>query len=222
MGGALAGALQGKLGARLDRVAVALLTFATAEAGREAARMIRVPWLGGIVVGGNGGLPAAVLPLDEAVAARLTLAVLAVGLAGLLWVSRSRLGFALRLIAADARLAAASGIDVGRLRFTAFVIAGGIAGLAGGFVASLTGRAALTLLSLEWSFFALAAGCVGGPGTIVGPALLAYGLATVLQWLDAPGPLRLSLFAILVIIAMVVPASVPGRHSLRRRRVPGV
>src|SRR6516225_3954590 len=44
VGGALAGALQGKLGARLDRVALALLTLATAEAGREAARMLRVPW----------------------------------------------------------------------------------------------------------------------------------------------------------------------------------
>ena len=106
----------------------------------------------------------------------------------------------IRLIA---RLAAASGIDVASVRIAAFAIGGGIAGLAGGLVASLTGRAALALLSLEWSLFALAVGSAGGPGTIVGPALLAYGFAVALQWLDVPGTVRLSLFAILAIIVVV-------------------
>lgn len=203
LAGVLAGAVQGTLGARLHRVALALLTLATAEAGREVARMLRVAWPGGIVVGGNGGLPAAVLPLDEVAAARLTAALVAAALTGLLWVSRSRLGLALRLAGTDARLAAASGIDVASVRIAAFAIGGGIAGLAGGLVASLTGRAALTLLSLEWSIFALAVGSAGGPGTIVGPALLAYGFAVALQWLDVPGTVRLSLFAILAIIVVV-------------------
>jgi len=218
LAGVLAGALQGMLGARLHRVALALLTLATAEAGREAARMLRVPWPGGIIVGGNGGLPAAVLPLDEATAARLTAAVLAAALTSLLWVSRSRLGLAMRLAGADARLAGASGIDVAGLRTAAFAIGGGLAGLAGCLVASLTGRAALTLFSLEWSLFALAVGGAGGLGTIVGPALLGYAFAVVLQWLDVPGTVRLSLFAILAIIVTVGAAAGVRTQPSRPRR----
>ena len=155
------------------------------------------------LAGGNGGLPAAALPLDEAAAARLTAVMLAAALTSLLWVSRSRLGLALRLAGADARLAGASGIDAAWVRTAAFVIGGGLAGLAGCLVASLTGRAALTLFSLEWSLFALAVGGAGGLGTIVGPALLGYAFAVVLQWLDVPGTVRLSLFAILAIIGAV-------------------
>ncbi len=218
LAGVLAGALQGRLGARLHRVALALLTLATAEAGREAARMLRVPWPGGIIVGGNGGLPAAVLPLDEMAAARLTAAVLAATIAGLLWVSRSRLGLAFRLAGTDARLAGASGIDVAGLRIAAFAIGGGIAGLGGALMASLTGRATLTLLSLEWSLFPLAVGGVGGSGTIVAPALSAYALAAALQWLDVPATVRLSLFAILAIIVAVAAAAGNRTQPARPRR----
>ena len=215
--GALTGMLQGRLGAHLHRVALALLTFATAEAGREAARMLRVPWPGGIIVGGSGGLPAAVLPFDEAGAARLTAAVVAAALACLLWITHSGLGLAMRLVRADDRLAGASGIDVARLRIAAFGLGGGIAGLAGGLAASLTGRAPLTLFSLEWSLFALAVGAVAGPGTIVGPALLAYALAAALQLLEVPEALRLTFFAILVIVSMAGASSGVRGQSSRPR-----
>ena len=124
----------------------------------------------------------------------------------------------MRLAGADARLAGASGIDVAGLRTAAFAIGGGLAGLAGGLVASLTGRAALTLLSLEWSLFALAVGSAGGLGTIVGPALLGYAFAVVLQWLDVPGTVRLSLFAILAIIVTVGAAAGVRTQPSRPRR----
>jgi ABC-type branched-subunit amino acid transport system permease subunit len=123
----------------------------------------------------------------------------------------------MRLVRADERLAGASGVDVARLRIAAFGLGGGIAGLAGGLAASLTGRAPLTLFSLEWSLFALAVGGVAGPGTIVGPALLAYALAAALQLLEVPETLRLSFFAILVIISMAGPSSGVRAQSSRPR-----
>jgi branched-chain amino acid transport system permease protein len=202
LAGAMAGALQGRLGAHLNRVALALLTLATAEAARQAAGMLRVPWPGGIIVGGEAGVPGAVWPLDEAGAARLTAAVLAAALGGLLWITRSKLGLIIRLVRADERTAGASGIDVAHVRIASFAFGGGIAGLAGGLVASLTGRAPLNLLSLEWSLFALAAAGAGGLGTIVGPAFMGYALAVALQWLDLPATLRLTVIALLVILPL--------------------
>jgi len=140
LAGGLAGVLQGTLGARLSRLSLALVTLATAESAREILGMLIFMWPGGLVVGGNSGIPMRVYPADESSAARLAAAVLAVGVTGLLWVSRSSLGLAMRTARADDRLASASGIDVVRVRVLAFVIAGGVAGLAGGLAAGMVGR----------------------------------------------------------------------------------
>ncbi len=220
LGGGLIGALQGGFSARLHRVSVALVTLAMAECAREISGMLRFLWPGGIIVGGDSGIPMLLYPADEGNAARLAGALLTAGLIGLLWVRHSRLGLAMQTVRADARLAAANGIDVPRVRVIAFVLAGIVAGLAGGLVAATVGRASPSMLSLEPSLFAVATAGVAGPGTILGPASFAYGITAALQWLDVPGTLRLTLYALLLIGAGLGPAVMTRLSTARRPRAP--
>jgi branched-chain amino acid transport system permease protein len=220
LAGGLAGGLQGTVGARLSRLSLALVTLATAESAREISGMFRFLWPGGLVVGGDGGIPMAVYPADEASAARLAAVVLAVGIAGLLCVERSNLGLAMRIVRADDRLAAASGIDAARVRVLAFVIAGATAGIAGGLAAGIAGGASPVMLSLEPSLFSFAVASIAGPGTIVGPAAAAYAMAAGLQALGVPGTIRLALSALLLIGGGLGPKATASLRALRRPRTP--
>lgn len=220
LGGGLGGVLQGGFSARLHRVSVALVTLALAECAREITAMFRFPWSGGLIVGGNSGIPMLVYPPDEGSAARLAGAALAAGLLGLLWIKHSRLGLAIRTVRADDRLAAANGINVPRVRVIAFVLAGCVAGLAGGLVAAAAGRASPSMLSFEPSLFAVAAAAVAGSGTILGPASFAYAITAALQWLDVPGTMRLTLYALLLIGAGLGPAVMTRLSTAGRTRPP--
>ena len=223
-GGALLGALQGILARHLRRAFLALVTLALAECAHELSGMLQMPGREGTVFGGEGGIPSLLFPSDERAAARLAAVVFAVGVIGLVWVARSNLGLAMRTARADPRAAAASGIDVGRVRLIAFVLSGGVAGVSGALIAGLVGRASPSMLSLETSFFAVAAAVLGGVGTILGPAASAYLLTAALQWLDLPGPVRLTLYgAVLIAAGLAAPESAfqPGARlwrALRRAR----
>ena len=218
LAGGLIGALQGSLVARLRPVSVALVTLATAECGHEISRMVRFLWPGGITVGGDSGVPAFVYPPGEAAAARLAATALAAGLIGLLWIAHSGPGLAMRLVRADERLAAASGIDVARVRTLAFTIAGTTAGLAGGLLAFLIGRASPMMLALGSSLFAMAIAGVGGLGSIIGPAAVAYAAAAVFQMLDIPGTVRLPVYAVMLIAAGLAPSVAAALGVARRGR----
>ena len=218
LAGGLIATLQGTLVARLQRVSVALVTLATAECAHEISRMVRFLWRGGITVGGDSGVPAFVYPPGEAAAARLAAAALAAGLIGLLWIAHSGPGLAMRLVRADERLAAASGIDVARVRTLAFTIAGTTAGLAGGLLAFLIGRASPMMLALGSSLFAMAIAGVGGLGSIIGPAAVAYAAAAVFQMLDIPGTVRLPVYAVMLIGAGLAPSAAAALGSARRGR----
>jgi len=197
---------------------VALVTLATAECAHEISRMVRFLWRGGITVGGDSGVPAFVYPPGEAAAARLAAAALAAGLIGLLWIAHSGPGLAMRLVRADERLAAASGIDVARVRTLAFTIAGTTAGLAGGLLAFLIGRASPMMLALGSSLFAMAIAGVGGLGSIIGPAAVAYAAAAVFQMLDIPGTVRLPVYAVMLIAAGLAPSVAAALGVARRGR----
>ena len=218
LAGSLAGALQGRLSAKLNRLSVALVTLVTAECAHELSTMLRLSWPGGLIVGGDGGIPATVFPPNETTAARLAAALLAAGMVGLLWIKGSGLGLAMRTVCAEARLAAASGIDAVRVRVLAFAIAGGAAGLCGGLVASFIGRASPEMLSLEPSLLAASVAGSAGPGTLVGPALTAYAVTALLQWLDAPGHIRLTLYALILIAAVLWPRAAASLKLRRRGR----
>lgn len=204
--GAVAGTLQGIAGARLPRALLAVVTLATAECAHEVSGMLVIRAPSGVVFGGTAGVPMPLFPGDEAGAARLAAVALAGGLIGLVWLARSRLGLAMRTVHAGHQVARASGIDPTRVRLAAFVLAGAIAGLAGGLMAGQVGRASPSMLSLDSSLFAVAAATVGGVGTGLGPAAAAYVLTIGLQWADLPDPLRLALYSLLLLgVGMAAP-----------------
>ncbi len=196
--GALMGALQGSVGARLNQTFLAVVTLATAECAHELSEMLQVSGPGRVVFGGDAGVPAPGFPFDETGTARLAAVMLALGLAGLWGLARSNFGVAVRTVHAGEQAAAASGIDVVRVRVAAFVISGALAGLGGGFAAGLAGRASPSMLSLSMTLFPVAAAAIGGVGTLFGPASSAYALAVGLHWADISGPARLAFFALVI------------------------
>ena len=196
--GALMGALQGSVGARLNQPFLAVVTLATAECAHELSEMLQLSGPGRVVFGGDAGVPAPGFPFDETGTARLAAVLLALGLAGLWGLARSNFGVAVRTVHAGEHSAAASGIDVVRVRVAAFVISGALAGLGGGFAAGLAGRASPSMLSLSMTLFPVAAAAIGGVGTLFGPAGSAYALAVGLHWADLSGPARLAFFALLI------------------------
>lgn len=217
LAGSLAGAIQGRLSATLNRLSVALVTLVTAECARELSAMLRLSWPGGLTVGGDSGVPATIFPPNEAAAARLAAVILASGLIALLWIRGSGFGLAMRTACAGPTLAAASGIDITRVRVLAFVVAGGVAGLCGGLTASLIGRASPEMLSLESSLLAPSIAGIAGPGTLVGPALTAYAVTALLQWLDVAGHVRLTFYGLLLIAAALWPRAVSSLKPRPRR-----
>jgi ABC-type branched-subunit amino acid transport system permease subunit len=161
------------------------------------SEMLELSGPGRVVFGGEAGVPAPGFPFDETGTARFAGVLLAIVLTGLWGLARSNFGVAVRTVRADERTAAASGINVVRVRVAAFVISGALAGLSGGCAAGLAGRASPSMLSLSMTLFPVAAASLGGVGTLFGP-VAAYVLAVGLHWADVSGPARLAFFALLI------------------------
>jgi ABC-type branched-subunit amino acid transport system permease subunit len=221
--GAISGGLQAATGRHLRPVLLAIVTLAAAEVLYQYALMLQVPTPDGFLTGGEAGIPSATFSPDEIGAARFAAVVLAAGVLGLFWLTRSRLGLAMRVVRADPRGAEASGIDCARVRMLAFLISGAIAGLAGGMTAGLAGRATPPLLSLETGLFAPALAVAGGLGTIIGPATAAYLFTAAAHFADLSDSPRLALYGLILITAGLLSpagafcADARFRDGLRRR-----
>jgi ribose transport system permease protein len=112
-------------------------------------------------------------------------------LAGVLlvvWVpfKRSRLGIATYAVGSDRAAAFLSGLNVGRTRVVAYVMAGFFSGLAGVVTTAFTGsgepRASIGATATLTSVAAVVLGGValmGGSGTLLGPVLAAFSLALI-------------------------------------------
>lgn len=87
----------------------------------------------------------------------------------MVWLIRTPLGRAFRLIRENETRAAILGYNVLRLKYIAFVIAGGIAGLAGALEALITAYVAPNSASWTVSADAIIWTLVGGAGTVLGP-----------------------------------------------------
>jgi branched-chain amino acid transport system permease protein len=97
--------------------------------------------------------------------------LLAVALAGFVWLERSRLGVAFRMVGEDAELAGLNGIAVARLKVLAAGLAGALAGVGGGLYAHLTTYLEPRIFDVMLGVHSLAYGLIGGLGTAVGPLL---------------------------------------------------
>jgi branched-chain amino acid transport system permease protein len=134
----------------------------------------------------------------------LILALLALVLAGFLWLERSRLGSILRMIGEDDVLAAMQGIDVDRYRLLAATAAGIIAGIGGGLYAHLTTYVEPRIFDVMLGVHSLAYGLIGGLGTAFGPLL---GVVIDIGLLETSGVFagyRMIMFGGLVALLLIV------------------
>lgn len=178
------------------------------------------------LTGGDNGRTFSVPPLggldltDPTLSYALGLSWLVGVLALLAWLQRTPLGLAWALVRENERRAAELGYAVPRLKWVAFVLAGTLAGLAGGLYALFNRFVSASLFHwilaadvIVWTLF-------GGAGTLLGPVLgtvVFKGLELLLsRWWAVGHPLLLGLALILVV--RLFPAGLTGtRHSGPRR-----
>lgn len=134
-----------------------------------------------------------------------------------LWkVSQSRLGIALRCIRDDSQAAEVMGIDIGRTRLKAWILAAFFPSLAGGIDAWFTGiidpassfNLLITTKAIVYAMF-------GGLGTILGPILGAIGLYSLdhIIWGKFPMLNLLLLGCLTVILVLFFPRGIVGTLS---------
>ena len=134
---------------------------------------------------------------------------------------RGRLGLTLLAIREDDVAALAAGVDIVRYKLAAFAVCAAFAGVGGGLYAHALGAVAPAAFSLDISFAIIAMGVVGGMGTIIGPALGAYGLTLAGESLRGVEHARGILYAAILLAAMLAfPDGVVGALAARRKKVP--
>jgi branched-chain amino acid transport system permease protein len=118
---------------------------------------------------------------------------------------RSPFGHALAAARDNERRARALGFPVFRVRLTAFVISGAIAGIAGYFAAAQFGFVAPQMLGWHLSATVLVMVLIGGLRSVAGPlvgALVLIGLEEVLKALTEHWKLAEGLIIILIVLAL--------------------
>ncbi len=133
------------------------------------------------------------------------LAVLVAVIALLTMIVRSPFGHALAAARDNERRARALGFPVFRVRLTAFVISGAIAGVAGYFAAAQFGFVAPQMLGWHLSATVLVMVLIGGQRSVVGPlvgALVLIGLEEVLKATTEHWKLAEGLIVILIVLVL--------------------
>jgi branched-chain amino acid transport system permease protein len=217
--GALAAALTGWITVRSHGVFFLMLTLAIGETLQQLADS----WES-VTGGANGltGVPAVRIAGTPLANAGYTywyvLAVAAVGF-GLVWlVARSPFGMALRGIRDNEPRMRALGYAAARSKFAVFVIAGGVAGLAGSLLIAQQRLVTPADLGFTTASFALLAVIIGGAGSLWGACL---GAALVVLVRDAVGPSldghgTLVLGLVFVLVVYLFPSGVAGLWPRRR------
>ncbi len=134
---------------------------------------------------------------------------------------RSRVGRSLVAIRDNDIAAESSGIDVSRTKIITFGVSAAIAGVGGGMLALLNGnpRVNPTSFTLLVSIYLLVAIVVGGPSTIIGPAIgaLIYGLFNDVIGPELPGRFEnatpVILGVLLVVQMLVAPNGIVGQFK---------
>lgn len=219
--GAVAAALTGWLAVRSHGIFFLMLTLAIGELIAELAQN----W--GSVTGGSNGLYG--IPAVRVAGHPLTLAgfvywyVLAgfvVGYAVLRTVAASPFGAVLRGIRDNETRMRSLGYSPFRYKWAAFVLAGAVAGLAGGLLATQARLVTVSDLGFTTAALALLAVSIGGAGSLWGPCL---GAAVVVLVRDALGPSLdghgpLVLGAVFILAVYLLPRGFAGLTTPRPRR----
>jgi len=218
--GAVTAAFTGWITVRSSGVFFLMLTLAIGETVQELGNA----W-DSVTGGANGltGIPSvrvAGAPLANAgFTYWYVLAVFLIGFA-LVWVvARSPFGTALRGIRDNEPRMRAIGYPTSLYKYAVFVLAGGVAGLAGSLLAAQARFVALPDMGFLTASFALLAVVIGGAGSLWGACL---GAALVIVVRDALGPSlgghgTLLLGAVFVLVVYLLPRGAAGIR-LRRGR----
>jgi branched-chain amino acid transport system permease protein len=217
---ALAGAaVFGFFAVRLSGVYFAMLTLAFAQ----IVWSIAFQWVA--VTGGDNGI-LGVWPEKWAASPShfywLSIGIAALAVAVLRIIAFSPFGFALRAIRDSPLRSEAVGINAMRIQWTAFVIAGTVAGLAGALFAYLKGSVFPDSLGISLSVDALVMVLLGGVETASGAVVGAIIYKALNIWLVSRTDLsKLVLGGVIILIVVAFPKGIVGMlEAIRNRRWP--
>jgi branched-chain amino acid transport system permease protein len=144
--------------------------------------------------------------------------------AGLRIIVFSPFGYALRATRDSPLRGEAVGIDGKLTQWTAFVIAGTVAGIAGGLFAYLKGSVFPDSLGISLSVDALVMVLLGGVETVSGAVVGAIVYKALSIWLVSQTDLsKLVLGGVIVLIVVAFPKGIVGMwETIRNRRRPGL
>ncbi|WP_025322831.1 branched-chain amino acid ABC transporter permease [Deferrisoma camini] len=134
---------------------------------------------------------------------------------------RSDLGLSFRAVQNDEAAAAASGVDVVRIRVLAFTVSSALAGLAGGLFGHYLLLITPTLLSLDQMFLVLAMAVIGGLGSLWGPVAGAFFLEILSEYIRAWGEYHVLAFGLVaLVVARFAPDGLAGLARAVRKGPP--
>src|SRR5256886_6820717 len=215
--GCLGAAVFGFFAVQLSGVYFAMLTLAFAQ----IVWSIAFQWVA--VTGGDNGI-LGVWPERWAASPShfywLSLGVAALAVASLRIIVFSPFGFALRATRDSPLRSEAIGIDGKRVQWTAFVIAGAVAGVAGALFAYLKGSVFPDSLGISLSVDALVMVLLGGVETVSGAVIGAIVYKALSIWLVSQTDLsKLVLGGVIVLIVVAFPKGIVGMlETIRNRR----
>lgn len=136
----------------------------------------------------------------------------------LLYIDRSKLGYALKTIREDEETAHAVGIGSFKYKFIATFISAGMIAVVGVFHACYVGYINADVFKHSGSLDYLMPAIIGGIGTVVGPVLGAGILTPLSEWLNGAlsqvAGLNLLVYAVIVIIVILFrPTGIMGWYS---------
>src|SRR5665213_3280869 len=217
--GCLGAAVFGFFAVQLSGVYFAMLTLAFAQ----IVWSIAFQWVA--VTGGDNGI-LGVWPEKWAASPVhfywLSLGIAALAVAALRIATFSPFGFALRATRDSPLRSEAIGIDGKRIQWTAFVIAGTVAGIAGALFAYLKGSVFPDNLGISLSVDALVMVLLGGVETVSGAVVGAIVYKALSIWLISETDLsKLVLGGFIVLIVVAFPKGIVGvLETIRNRRRP--
>ena len=130
----------------------------------------------------------------------LVIVVLLICLFGLRRLVGEDIGLVLRGVKDNDQAVKAAGISVVRMKAMATFIASAMGCFAGAYLAHLYQWAGLSMFALDFSILPIAAGVIGGLGSLVGPVLGAFILTPLSEVLRALGGLRIAMYAGVLVV----------------------
>ncbi len=126
-------------------------------------------------------------------------------MAALWWIDRSRLGTVLRAVGEDELAAQSVGVNLTAVKVSAFAMGGFIAGIGGGLYAHYTTHIEHSIFNVVFATFAIAYPILGGLSSVFGTLLAVLFIqAFLVEGLRFLGDIRNLLFGALIVAAMNV------------------